>query len=221
MKGKLHKREQGWIVKWSDLHSFAHGTHWEENLLQPEDQSLEDLEEGKDLEFDIEYDHNPTHLFIPKIVIKNLKMNIDRGNKLIAEFMGFEKVTVGFFGTEEETEWQRENEDWLVHNELGSVGDYGVNVSENKWFEWKDIKYHTSWDWIMPVLIEIETRLDVVTSIQINRYKDVGYKQLFGETSVCLFDLDHDEIITDAGLKIDAVWEAIVKFLIWHNSKKE
>lgn len=149
------------------------------------------------------------------------KKDIDKNNTIIAGFMGFEKITIGYFGTEDETEWQKENEDWLEHNGLDSVGEYFVNVEEDKWFESKDIKYHTSWDWIMPVLIEIETRLDVVTSIQINRYKDVGYKQLFGETSVCLFDLDHDEIITDAGLKIDALWEAIVKFLIWYNSKKE
>ena len=29
MKGILTRNEDGiWMVKWSDLHSFAHGTHW-------------------------------------------------------------------------------------------------------------------------------------------------------------------------------------------------
>jgi hypothetical protein len=152
---------------------------------------------------------------------KDIKINTEEGNKLIAEFMGFEKVTVGYIGCDDETEWQRIHINWMDENELDSVGDYAVNIAANKWFEWEDVKYHSSWDWIMPVLIEIETRLDVVTSIQINRYKDVGYKQLFGETSVCLFEGNHDTIITDAGLKIDALWEAIVRFLIWYNSKKE
>jgi hypothetical protein len=221
MKGTLHETEQGWIVKWSDLHSFARGDIWEENLLEPEDQLLEDLEEGKKVEFDIEYDHDSSHLFIPRIVIKDLKVNKDRGNKLIAEFMGFERVTIGYFGANDETQWQRDHEDWLDYVGLHSIGEYFVNVEEDKWFECGDGKYHTSWDWIMPVLIEIETQLDVATSIQINRYKDVGHKQLFGETSVCLFEGNHDTIITDAGLKIDAVWEAIVRFLIWYNSKKE
>ena len=28
MKGFLEKRDNVWHVRWSDLHSFAHGTHW-------------------------------------------------------------------------------------------------------------------------------------------------------------------------------------------------
>jgi hypothetical protein len=29
MKGILTRNEEGvWMVKWSDLHSFGHGTHW-------------------------------------------------------------------------------------------------------------------------------------------------------------------------------------------------
>lgn len=28
MKGILEKKVDGWYVKWSDLHSFTHGTHW-------------------------------------------------------------------------------------------------------------------------------------------------------------------------------------------------
>ena len=28
MEGFLEKKEEGWFVKWSDLHSFGHGWHW-------------------------------------------------------------------------------------------------------------------------------------------------------------------------------------------------
>jgi hypothetical protein len=55
MKGTLHKKEEGWIVKWSDLHSFAHGTHWQYDPLHDDDQSSPILVEDKEIEFDIEY----------------------------------------------------------------------------------------------------------------------------------------------------------------------
>lgn len=35
LKGFLEKKEEGWFVKWSDLHSFGHGTHWMWTPLHP------------------------------------------------------------------------------------------------------------------------------------------------------------------------------------------
>jgi len=59
MVGTLHKTEQGWVVIWSDMHSFAHGTHWEETLLCSANQSFNILtDEGKVVEFDIEYSND-------------------------------------------------------------------------------------------------------------------------------------------------------------------
>ena len=46
--GFLHKTDNGWTVKWSDLHSFAHGTEWLTTPIQNSDQSLySDEDEGK------------------------------------------------------------------------------------------------------------------------------------------------------------------------------
>jgi thymidylate synthase len=46
--GFLHKTDNGWTVKWSDLHSFANGTEWMTTLIQDSDQSLySDEDEGK------------------------------------------------------------------------------------------------------------------------------------------------------------------------------
>lgn len=73
----------------------------------------------------------------------------------IAKFMGYEKVHVGYAGTEEETEWQRNNEEWMSKVGIENVGDYIVNVKEDKWHNWEDVKYHTSWDWLKPVIDEI------------------------------------------------------------------
>jgi hypothetical protein len=35
MKGTLVKRDDGWEVKWSDLHSFGHGWHWMYTPIDP------------------------------------------------------------------------------------------------------------------------------------------------------------------------------------------
>lgn len=67
----------------------------------------------------------------------------------IAKFMGYEKVTVGYSGSEEETEWQRNHEEWMIKVGIQLVGDYIVDVPNNVWYSWEDVKYHTSWDWLM------------------------------------------------------------------------
>lgn len=72
-------------------------------------------------------------------------------NLAIAKFMGFDAVQVGYAGTEEETEWQRNHEEWMGKVGIESVGRYIVNVKEDKWHEWEDMRYHSSWDWLMPV----------------------------------------------------------------------
>ena len=72
MKGILTRNDDGiWVVKWSDLHSFAHGTHWMFTELSTESNSIrylkdnlvryKPLEEGVEVEFEMVtsgYDEN-------------------------------------------------------------------------------------------------------------------------------------------------------------------
>jgi hypothetical protein len=64
MKGILTRNEDGiWMVKWSDLHSFGHGTHWMFTELSTESNSIryvkdkmvmcKPLEEGVEVEFEM------------------------------------------------------------------------------------------------------------------------------------------------------------------------
>jgi hypothetical protein len=64
MKGILTRDEQGiWMVKWSDLHSFGHGTHWMFTELSSDSNSIKyikdnlimvkPLEEGLEVEFEL------------------------------------------------------------------------------------------------------------------------------------------------------------------------
>ena len=51
MKGILIRNEQGiWNVKWSDLHSFGHGTHWMFTELSSDSNSIKYIKDN--LEFD-------------------------------------------------------------------------------------------------------------------------------------------------------------------------
>lgn len=123
------------------------------------------------------------------------EISIEEGNKLIAEFM--------------EIKWENTFSGKRYYYQTFHSSPFSISLH-----------FHESWDWLMPVLIKIETELDVVTSIQINRYKDVGLKEIFGETSVCLFEGKHDTIIIDSSTKIEALWKAIVEFLTWYNLNK-
>jgi hypothetical protein len=48
MKGILTRNEDGiWTVKWSDLHSFGHGTHWSYTELSNDSNSIKYIEDGE------------------------------------------------------------------------------------------------------------------------------------------------------------------------------
>jgi hypothetical protein len=69
MKGTLTKNSEGvWMIKWSDLHSFAYGTHWMYTELVDNGHidglKLYDSNEGLEVDFEIvtDYDNNgPDH----------------------------------------------------------------------------------------------------------------------------------------------------------------
>ena len=54
MNGILEKKEEGWFVRWSDLHSFTHGTHWMWTPLHPTEVVDETkLKDGDEVDFEI------------------------------------------------------------------------------------------------------------------------------------------------------------------------
>ena len=97
MKGILTRDEQGiWNVKWSDLHSFGHGTHWMYTELSSDSNSIryikdnlimvKPLEEGLNIEFEMvttgydETNYTPTNsakLIFPEVDIFEKKEYIN------------------------------------------------------------------------------------------------------------------------------------------------
>ena len=141
--------------------------------------------------------------------------NITENNKLIAEFMGI------YF---KNNEYQIDNENlrWMV-------------ISANSWLndlEEQDFDFHSSWDWLMPVVEKIEslnlgnTTIKTVFSeedLYINSnvsflimHKEC-YVNFFGEMKV----YENWISVTECNSKIEAVYNACVEFIKWYNEQNK
>ena len=67
-------------------------------------------------------------------------MNISEGNKLIAEFMGL-------------ATYQSEHK-------LGRKNKPTFVIKDNKHLTIRQVKYHSSWDWLMPVVAKISNECE-------------------------------------------------------------
>lgn len=70
MKGVLTRNKNGvWLVKWSDLHSFGHGTHWSFSELSSDSNSIKYIKDNevryKPLEegLEVNFKHNFNFLY--------------------------------------------------------------------------------------------------------------------------------------------------------------
>lgn len=103
---------------------------------------------------------------------------IEEGNKLIAEFMG----------------------------RCGKVNKhlYWVNIPSVKWVTVEQMQFHTSWDWLMPVVekIQITNQCDII--IHAKNIVDASYNS---QTQLYY-----------TGSLLQNVWQAVVEFIEWYNA---
>lgn len=112
-------------------------------------------------------------------------------NKLIAEFMG---CTHPF-------------------NDLTDATLYSVSHGT---FEVDELRYHESWDWLMPVVQKIEEIAidDTNLTIKEHRYHfDMGYTQCY------IYDHIKDCVVAsgDMGSKLPSTYKAVVEFIKENN----
>lgn len=103
--------------------------------------------------------------------------NITENNKLIAEFMGIEKDKIGRFIQ------RKANTENILY-----------------------LQYHSSWDWLMPVVEKIEQM----------RGATVLLKPFFAE----ILWYGKSIVVTAEETKIEATYIMVVKFIKWHNQQK-
>ncbi len=122
------------------------------------------------------------------------------GNKLIAEFLGL--YVTDFNGTyhfvcKDEQKNKDLNQAWL--------------------FRLKEAKYHSSWEWLMPVVDKIE---GLGYDSRIHNYDSestyfVDFVDVMNENTEAACVSKH---YTEAN-KIQTVWLAVVEFIQWHNKE--
>lgn len=109
-------------------------------------------------------------------------MTTEEGNKLIAEFMGFTRKD----------------------RPIPSGGWKHWHIKPFGYFEDEQLLYHSSWDWLMPVVEKIES---------IGNY---GYYEVDIFGNCC--DIG-GKIETTGITKIDAVFKAVVQLIQWYNTQ--
>ena len=105
-----------------------------------------------------------------------------KNNKLIAEFMGYEII-------------YRPNSNGFIE------------ISDTELCDVDDLKYHTSWDWLMPVVEKIESdeRYDVDILQYGTRIRE-NQKDIVNNIADISFDK-----------KIEHTYDAVVEFIKEHN----
>lgn len=120
----------------------------------------------------------------------NKEISIEENNRLIAEFMGAvvnknwtDKLTYCY--TKENVPTKHSSYNWAVD----------------------EMQYHTSWDWLMPVV----ERIELITPVhiwsdecKIKPHYDTVFYNNTGESGNLK--------------KIDVVWNTITQFIQWYNS---
>jgi len=139
------------------------------------------------------------------------KEEINIGNKLIAEFM------------ELKFDPNRTLPHWLRYDPFD-------NKDIPKWYEPKDMMYHKSWDWIMPVVEKIGGT--IIPKEWLNAGWDLSIHYSIHSVGVSFEIGDHDRHISDSGIEakmwdniskepITRTWLAVIVFIKWYNEQKK
>jgi hypothetical protein len=128
-------------------------------------------------------------------------MQPQEGNKLIAEFMGWTYYT-------KEYNWKRSRIDYPTWSD-GAMG-------------WKELHFHTSWDWLMPVVEKIEgvETIGQRCYVDISLYKISGYCSGVESKGLDVFRYTEEGRYFNDEDKRQAVWRTVVKIIQWYNKTK-
>ncbi len=129
---------------------------------------------------------------------------IIEGNRLIAEFMSDGKLYPHPARILE-----------------GQNAPMGYNFSEPLgWRNKNSLQYHTSWDWLMPVVEKIE-----IINHDLYSFEIVCCRSIITE-----FVNDNDDLLkctqkqivrVTADTKIQSAWQAVTQFIKWYNSQSK
>ena len=136
-------------------------------------------------------------------------MTAAEGNKLIAEFMGAESE---YFEAQMSTIGKSKVPSGRIYFSNRSPDNMHLCLLE-------DLKYHSSWDWLMLVVEKIQS-IDITPAPNYKGYRIEivvqGYVKIEGFPMPPIFT----NVSIEGGL-INAVWKAVTLFITWYNTSKK
>ena len=120
-----------------------------------------------------------------------------KNNKLIADFIGASK-----------TSNCKDNEMFIPSQTICRIDTIELGKGHI-------LKFHKSWDWLMPVVEKIESEF---CSSNIHYYSAGMMKQAY-VVEFLGYNIDYDNSQYDKS-KIKAVYKAVIKFIKWYNENK-
>ena len=125
------------------------------------------------------------------------EQEIIEGNKLIAEFM--------------EYRFKNQSKYWCIY-----PLDDNSFLRNLGWVEFNNLKFHSSWDWLMPVVEKVTSLIQEKLYIPIGKYKEYEEQHnLYGIQWRKLFDYQSYNFFK---ARIESIYKAIVEFIKWYNS---
>ena len=134
-----------------------------------------------------------------------------KDNKIIAEFL------IGEWNLESLNMQHDTSYDLFGVMELGDVfADIsGDNPNAKHFFSPDEMQFHTSWDWLMPVVEKIES-----TSID-NKDNSDRFFNVMIEVFECNINGGEISICKSANTKRKAIYQAVVEFIKFYNNKNK
>jgi hypothetical protein len=126
-------------------------------------------------------------------------MEEKQGNKLVALFMG------AFYKSWKDNRTNRYR--------------FDKPIGETYAFLARDLKYHTSWDWLMPVVEKIEELASLQYWIELSGRRCTIYEMVnYGSNGKVIIS---EYGSTNSESKIHATWLAITDFIQWYNQSQQ
>lgn len=102
--------------------------------------------------------------------------------------------------------------EFIGHVRSGFNGELVFNTETREEFEVEQLKYHTSWDWLMPVVEKIEILgYHVETTTTLIGIRNPKHNKDFYVVGVNIENLS----------KIEASYNAVIQFIEWYNENKD
>lgn len=134
-------------------------------------------------------------------------------NKLIAEFIGLDKVKCVMHESGKYYEYRANSAfSCIKEQEIQVESEHGIGLVEQDFLFAEDLKFHSDWNWLMEVVEKIES---------------LGYQVVIEKNNCNIVNWEYTQVIDPkfysrvvrSATKIEAVYSAVVEFI--NSAQKE